>query len=187
MNGAFLRAAAQELRKEDTEQLNLLIARGILIEGSTGTAIPPPPLIEIPTHDLSDEPISGARWICLLQALGSEARMAWMLRTRPFQAVLDAARIRPSQRSSQLNPARRAQEITAAGGAIALMTRSHDRCLVRALAVHTLCGKSGVRSKLVIGVIAHPFTAHCWVQFGTAVLVGGYEQARLYTPILVME
>jgi hypothetical protein len=36
-------------------------------------------------------------------------------------------------------------------------------------------------------VIAHPFAAHCWVQLGDAVLIGGYEQARLYTPILVIE
>jgi hypothetical protein len=44
-----------------------------------------------------------------------------------------------------------------------------------------------VAAKLVLGVVAHPFTAHCWVQLGTAVLVGGFEQARLYTPILVVE
>ena len=55
------------------------------------------------------------------------------------------------------------------------------------LAFHSSCRKRGLETKLVLGVIAHPFTAHCWVQLGTAVLVGGYEQARLYTPILVLE
>ena len=68
-----------------------------------------------------------------------------------------------------------------------LVDERQSRCLVRALAVHRACRKGRVAgSRLVFGVTAHPFAAHCWVQLGNAVLVGGYEQARLFTPILVL-
>ena len=79
------------------------------------------------------------------------------------------------------------QRLVRAASAAAFLLRSHDRCLVRGLAFHAACRKKGLDSKLVVGVIAHPFTAHCWVQAGSIVLLGGYEQARLYTPILVLE
>jgi transglutaminase superfamily protein len=82
---------------------------------------------------------------------------------------------------------RAAQALVSAASATAFLLRSHDRCMVRGLAFHASCRKTGLNTKLVLGVIAHPFTAHCWVQLGNVVLVGGYEQARLYTPILVLE
>lgn len=187
-NDAFLRAAAHATRPGDTERLHVLVARGMLIEAGEAAVIQPPPLIDAPTHDLLEGSVARASLLHLFRALASELRAAWMLRTRPFHAVIEGARHRrPGKESSELNPARPVQEIAAAAATIAFMTRSHDRCLVRALAVHSICRKSGFRAKLVFGVIAHPFTAHCWVQLGSRVLVGGYEQARLYTPILVLE
>ncbi|MGN6847894.1 MAG: lasso peptide biosynthesis B2 protein, partial [Sphingomicrobium sp.] len=82
---------------------------------------------------------------------------------------------------------RKIRSIVMAARSVSLVTRAHDRCLVRGLAVHAACSAAGVRTSLVLGVIAHPFAAHCWVQLGDAVLVEGYEQARLFTPILVLE
>ena len=46
----------------------------------------------------------------------------------------------------------------------------------RALAVHAICKRSGIDAKLVFGVIGQPFEAHCWVQRGSTVVVGGFEQ-----------
>jgi hypothetical protein len=123
----------------------------------------------------------------LIKALAAEASAVWALRSKSFDELIGARR-----RSSLLNGkknqtwGRPIEQIAAASAAASLLTRSHDRCLVRALAAHSMCIKSGIGAKLVFGVIAHPFTAHCWVQLGNAVLVGDYEQARLYTPILVI-
>jgi hypothetical protein len=36
---------------------------------------------------------------------------------------------------------------------------------------------------LVFGVRMNPFRAHCWVQLGGQVLIGDFEQVRLFTPI----
>jgi hypothetical protein len=31
-----------------------------------------------------------------------------------------------------------------------------------------------------------PFAAHCWVQWGDAVIVGDLEHSRMFTPILAL-
>jgi hypothetical protein len=187
-NGAFLRLAARSMQPGDGERLRLLVARGMLIEAGPDARIASPALIEPPTHDFLDETIRRVDPVSILRALQSELRAAWALRRTPFHQLVEAARHgRPGNRRIEVDLDRSIQEIVAAATALSFMTRSHDRCLVRALAVHSACRSIGSKPKLVFGVVAHPFTAHCWVQLGSAVLVGGYEQARLYTPILVLE
>lgn len=166
----------------------MLVERGMLIEAGSQMCIEPPALIEPPTHDLLEEPIQGADPLSIVRAFAAELRAVWALRTKPFHQVIEAVRKdRPGKKSIQDNSDRSIQEIVSAATAVSFLTRSHDRCLVRALAVHSACRSLGSKPTLVFGVIAHPFTAHCWVQLGSSVLVGGYEQARLYTPILVLE
>jgi len=187
-NAAFLRLVAGNIHRGDAEQLRAMVARRLLIEDCALAAIRPPPLIEPPSHDWLIEPSPRAGLFPILQALVSEMSAARLLRTRPFLEVLDAAR---RQGSKDDRPPRHEQHllriIVGVSSAASYLVRVQDRCLVRALAVHSICRKRGLRPKLVFGVIAHPFAAHCWVQLGSAVLVGGFEQARLYTPILVLE
>jgi hypothetical protein len=184
-NEAFLRLATGTLQDGDAERLHMLVERGVLIETSEPARLRSPAQNEAPTHDFLEEPIQRAAPLRILRALASELSAAWALRKKPFHKVIDA--VRNGQARRQSNSARAIEEIVSAAAAVSLITRSHDRCLVRALAVHSACRNSGSNPQLVFGVIAHPFTAHCWVQLGSAVLVGGYEQARLYTPILVLE
>jgi hypothetical protein len=103
------------------------------------------------------------------------------------QAIESIRRAGPTLNCVKRDEHRSIQVAVSAAAATALLLRSHDRCLVRGLALHSLCRKRGLNTKLVLGVVAHPFAAHCWVQLENVVLVGGYEQARLYTPILVLE
>lgn len=186
-NDVFLRLAFQETLPGDAERLQPLVARGVLVEAGAGARIRPPVAIEPPTCDVVDAQTPRAALLRMLTALACEASAAWALRTKCFGELIDSVRrsVPHAARKEQPSP-RTITQIAAASAAVALLTRSHDRCLVRALAVHSMCIKSGVSAKLVFGVIAHPFTAHCWVQLGSAVIVGGYEQARLYTPILVI-
>lgn len=187
-NGAFLRLAALSMQSGDVERLHVLVERGMLIDAGPHACITSPALIEPPTHDFLEEPIQRAAFLSILRAFASELRAACALRTKPFHQVIEAVRAgRPGAKKIQGNSDRSIQEIVSAATAVSFITRSHDRCLVRALAVHSACRGNGSKPKLVFGVIAHPFTAHCWVQLGSAVLVGSYEQARLYTPILVLE
>ena len=67
-----------------------------------------------------------------------------------------------------------------------LLLGTSGRCLVRAIACHARCNAFGLQTQLVLGIRSDPFQAHAWVQLGSELLVGDYEQARAYVPILVV-
>lgn len=186
-NEAFLRLATGRPQPGDTDRIQMLVRRRFLVDNPASGGIQRPPSIEPPASEWLSERSGSARVLPVLRQFVSEMSAAWRLRTRPFIKVIEAAR----REGSKVRPARDQEnllrDIASASAAISFVLRVQDRCLVRALAVHSLCRKRGIRPKLVFGVIAHPFAAHCWVQLGSAVLVGGFEQARLYTPILVIE
>lgn len=187
-NAAFLRVAHNEPQPGDCERLDLLVRRGLLIEGGARTAIQSATSIEPPGADFPGNEHVWPRAITIMRAIACEVRTAWLLRRRSFYQVIESVR----RSTPAVSPAPRGQHrslqlLVNAAAVTALLLRGHDRCLVRGLALQSLCRKSGFSTKLVLGVIANPFTAHCWVQLGDVVLVGGYEQARLYTPILVLE
>lgn len=186
-NEAFLRLAARTTREGDEHLLHQLVAKGILVEAGPGAPFRLPPAIDAPTHDLVEEPFRPTTLGGMLRALAAEFRAARALRTRRFHDLIESARDRGQTPLDARGKERwQVEEIVAASAAAAFITRSHDRCLVRALAVQALCRRASVKPKLVFGVAAHPFAAHCWVQLGSAVLVGGFEQARLHTPVLVV-
>ena len=187
-NEAFIRLAQEQHRPEDGAALKMLGSRGVLVESSGIDALRAPPSIDAPTHDLALEPGDPASLALMVKALVTEAVASRLLRTHSFADTL--ATIQASAGKDKLSwgsERKAARSIAKAEQAIAFVSTLRDRCLVRALSVRWLCAKRGISSKLVFGVIAHPFSAHCWVQTGGAVLVGDYEQARLYTPILVLE
>jgi hypothetical protein len=187
-NGAFLRLARNECLQTDSKALDPLVKRGVLVKGDARRPIQSPAAIEVPQSDFSTEPGARAGALNTIRTLSSELRTAWLLKRSPLHEVIEGVRrIRPGIAPVSNDRHRLASALVKAAAATAFILRSHDRCLVRGLAFHSSCRKRGLNSKLVLGVIAHPFTAHCWVQLGNVVLVGGYEQARLYTPILVLE
>jgi hypothetical protein len=160
----------------------------MLVEDGACTSIQLPAEIESPTGDYLPEPLPRAKLIHLGRELAAELRWTFALRWQSIGRVIEAAAYKASTKGhAPRYPHRSLQGIVAGAYSCSLVTRAHDRCLIRALAVKWLCNKSGIKSKLVFGVIANPFAAHCWVQLGGAVLVGGFEQARLFTPILVIE
>ena len=184
---AFLALAAGTAGSYDAASLAVLTQRGLLEESGSREIFPQPALVDRPTRDFLDYPAPRASAVSIVRALAWEHRAAWQLKARPFSEVIALARERGAKGREELaNSGPTIRSIAAAADAIAFVTRSHNRCLVRGLAVHAACRARGIRAKLILGVIAHPFAAHCWVQLGNTVLVGGYEQARLHTPILVI-
>jgi hypothetical protein len=186
-NEAFLRLAARMTCEGDGHLLRQLIAKKVLVEGGAEAPFRLPPAVEVPTHDLVEEPFPSTTLRWTLRALAAECRAALALRTQRFHDLIESARARGRRPlDPRASEGWQVEEIVTASAAAAFITRSHDRCLVRALAVHALCSRTMVRPTLVFGVAGHPFAAHCWVQLGSAVLVGGFEQARLHTPVLVV-
>jgi len=186
-NHAFLQLSRNP-SAGDTRHLQPLLSRGLMSETDHQGPLQAPAEMQRPGRDWLEEPSGKVRPVAILQVIASELSAARRLRTGSLQHVLDRCRglrVRPGRTGSGLF--RSVGRIAAAEASASFILRTHDRCLVRALAAHRLCKTAGAHTKLVFGVVAHPFSAHCWVQFGDAVIVGGYEQARLHTPILVVE
>lgn len=181
---AFARLAAGDVEPGDAERLRALIARGLLIEDPASRGLRPPSPLEPATGDLLQEPYPPPRIRDLLGALAFETRAAWLLRTRPFLQVVKGVERRGTQCRSPHACDKRLRRIASASATISLLLRAADRCLVRALAVHATCCRHGIRPRLVLGVRVNPFGAHCWVQLDQTVLVGDFEQVRLFTPIV---
>lgn len=78
------------------------------------------------------------------------------------------------------------ERVAAAFEDSARLTRSHDQCLARSIAVATQLAGSGVAVDLVIGVHLRPFGAHCWIQVADRLVNDRYDAVRAYTPILVL-
>ncbi|WP_449472986.1 lasso peptide biosynthesis B2 protein [Sphingobium chungangianum] len=59
-----------------------------------------------------------------------------------------------------------------------------DRCLWKGLALVLYLRRKGVRARLVFGVAARPFHAHCWVQTDEALLIDEPDVVAGFVPIL---
>lgn len=184
---AFERAADGRVRPEDCERLRPLIAQGLLIEDPASRGLSAAAALPATARDFPHELDASPGIATVIRAFVSEIRFARLLRSKP---LLDVLRIveqaRTGRRGTSGHADRRLGSIIGASITVSLVLRAADRCLVRALAVQWACRRHGISSKLVFGVRAEPFAAHCWVQLNETVLVGDFEQVRLFTPILVL-
>lgn len=184
---AFLRMAAGE--SEETGRLEGLLARGLLVDAPDASALSRPVDLAPPDRDLLQPSVPEAGIGDVLAALAAEVRAAWQLKRRSFLHLvqrLDERQHPPGQ--ADAGPYADAGAIGIAAGAerLCVVRRKADRCLVRALAVQDRCRRLGIRSRVAFGVRVNPFGAHCWVQLEGKVLVGDFEQVRLFTPILAV-
>lgn len=67
-----------------------------------------------------------------------------------------------------------------------LLRSTADRCLPRSIALALCLTAKQCRVHVVLGVKLAPFSAHCWVQDGGAVLNDSLEEVQRYSPILVV-
>ena len=184
---AFLSVAEGSAPADSEALLASLISRGLLVDDADGRGVRPSQTIQAATGDLLWEPHNTAQLTDIVAAFASELRAALLLWRRPMREVLDSLAREPAGTPRSVrNLDELVQRIASASIMVSFVLRATDRCLVRALAVQSRCRRLGIKSKLVFGVRMRPFGAHCWVQFQEYVLVGDFEQVRLYTPILVL-
>lgn len=62
----------------------------------------------------------------------------------------------------------------------------HDACLLRSMALARHAFAQGCAVRLVIGVKAHPFGAHCWVSTIEGVLNDDVDTVRPFAPIIAI-
>lgn len=132
--------------------------------------------IELPSH--------GDWWtLGEVALLTFAARIA--LRARPLKAVLDRIAIRRARIGSPENR----PGLDALAQQFARLRRLlplRPLCLPDSIAFLWFVMRRGHAPRLVFGVEAFPFTAHCWAQDGSIVLTDALDHASRFRPILVL-
>jgi hypothetical protein len=182
----FLRLSRGENLQEHQAELGRLEGLGLIRTAATAPPFPAPATIAPPVRDLADAAATRSSLRDLAAALAAEIVTILELRLRGIQGILGQIEGRDTAPPPEA-PEDPYQPIACAFERTGLIFPAADRCLVRALALMRLCRWRGLRPKLVFGVRLDPFEAHCWVQSGVAVLVGGFEQARHFAPVRVVE
>jgi hypothetical protein len=168
------------------EGATALCQLGILVPVKGRAPAPPRTIPMKVTGDLDGELPPRRRDV--VQALVAELVMAGRLRVRPLAKILlGRDNGGPEGLHGPERPALQAARIRAAFAGSALYLGASDRCLRRAIAAMAMCRRRRLAARLVIGVQLNPFAAHAWVQLGDKVLVGDFEQCRLFTPILALQ
>jgi hypothetical protein len=165
------------------DDLGLLCERGLLVPARGTLPTLPDPGALPAVRDL--DPQCAPRFRDVARAIAAQLSATASIRRRPLTKILGrhAMSVPPTGLVPEQGDSRAAQ-IAAAFARSALIMGSSDRCLARALAAMSMCRRSRLGAILVFGVRLDPFTAHCWVQRNDQVLVGEFDQARLFTPIL---
>jgi hypothetical protein len=184
LEASFRLWAAGTAEGDDGPGLLSLCERGIIVPGKGGN-VPPCHISLQVAGDLDAE--MRPRLRDLLLALAAELSAAFRLRIRPLAKMLASGKSGSLQHPSGAGQSSlHAARIAAAFARSALILGSTDRCLSRALAALSVCRRRGVAATLVFGVQLNPFAAHAWVQVDDKILVGDFEQCRLFTPILAL-
>lgn len=120
------------------------------------------------------------------RALANRSLWNRRVRTRALAAnIADVIR-----RRENLQPAR---DLAAALQAVArayrhagLIRSARGRCLPTSMALMSDLAKAGVCARMVMGVQLGPFSAHCWVEVGSALVCEDAGTVAPYVPILVV-
>ena len=189
MDEAFRRAAGGEpCSLDEVRVLQPLLARGMLIEQAHASPTDWSSRIVPASRDVISSAGEHPGPSMLAQVTFAQCVVAWRVRFRGLPAIIRdlesrklAARARVAERHD-----REYAGINAAFEALGPVFRRSDRCLVRSLAFLWICLRRGLAPSLVFGVQASPFSAHCWVQQGEAVLNDTIENVRPFTPIMAV-
>ncbi len=116
------------------------------------------------------------------------AKVDWQLRTKAFSCTL--ARVeRRRLRAEYLGAVRttpRASSLVAAFQRLRPLYPRSYLCLFDSLALLEFLAGYRFLPRVVFGVVADPFQAHCWLQDGSTVINDDLERVGKYKPILSM-
>lgn len=169
---------------EQAAMLKTLAERDILIDGAEGSAfrtasLAPPLGNVLPTRE------SPAELGAVGGALLAQYAVARRLQKHGVHSAVATLRKRYVGCQNDRGGGSIVQSVINAFAATNILYSPQNRCLLRALALAARLRACGVGAQLCIGV-ALPFAAHAWVQEGEIVLGDTWENAALYTPILVV-
>ena len=149
--------------------------------GSKSCLVPAPADSALERAVVTERP--GWATACEVVALAIIARMA--LRTRPLKSTLDRLAARREGAASSV-PTSNLEALARQFGQLRRLLPLRPLCLPDSIAFLRFAVRRGHAPRLVFGVEAFPFTAHCWVQDGSVVLTDALDHASRFKPILVI-
>lgn len=184
---AFLAYAANPLEAP----ASLLLEHGILVcAGQESDRLPEnvaPPLrsaLEMPPDPTGGAPLS------IPEVLATLLTCRRALRTQRFAQVLEGMTAYRERRCPEQPPGAPTEQAVLRAVRLFLHARPFipiaPCCLPDSLALTRFLARRGLRSRLVIGVMSEPFSAHCWVQAGDLALNETVGYARAHTVIRVL-
>ncbi|MBR2172783.1 MULTISPECIES: lasso peptide biosynthesis B2 protein [Sphingopyxis] len=177
----LLQGAAAEAFKAATlgtatcGQLRWLVENNLV---EAGPPVPAPRLAPRPETSAFDNCLGSASPWTLVEALAEQWRARRSLARQSLGAIL-----KPSSLSR--GDLDRCQSTAAAFVRAWRYRNATDQCLVRSIAMRAMLARRGLGSDLVIGVML-PFSAHCWIQVGAAVLSDPLDLVVNYQPLLTV-
>lgn len=196
--GADAGAALEALRtgvpdRVDAQALMRLRAFGFVEPATTadpglsGHTVPAQDSISPPSGSLIEGPALSRRgdgWVASEVALLAFTARA-VLRARPLAAVLDRITTRRARtRAREDGPG--LDVLAQQFARLRRLVPLRPLCLPDSLAFLWFAMRRGHAPRLVFGVEAFPFTAHCWVQDGSLVLTDALDHASRFRPILIL-
>ncbi|BEV13171.1 lasso peptide biosynthesis B2 protein (plasmid) [Asticcacaulis sp. DW145] len=188
MNTAFVNFIGGAQNAEDTPSIDALVARRVLNNDLTERGVSPAPTLSRPVTSLLEAPQEASTWAAVAEATIDQALAGLDLKTVPIAKILrgirrEAARRQPAARSltqrsmgSWARAFQLSQHIVPTG----------DQCLRRSIAMFRFLARRSCLPSFVIGVRAHNFGAHAWLQMDETVLNDTVEGVLPYTPIMVI-
>ncbi|WP_066091541.1 lasso peptide biosynthesis B2 protein [Xanthomonas massiliensis] len=194
MDDALEMALRRFLAQEDVppEQLDALVAKGILVAGMDPPGHARMPDIPRPTRSAIESQTAATGRAPGPATLIEVATITWSvrrkLRHRTLKAVIEDAIAYRSIRTSAHTAAAAllGGEPLDAAMRFARARRYvpiEPRCLLDSLSLLRFLSRRRLPARIVFGVTLAPFAAHCWVQAGDVVLNETLSDANAHTPI----
>lgn len=177
----------------DVSERNIhrLIERKILANGSV-TGYARTPILKLPARSaMEDETCASPAGISeLLDAFAIVCSTQLQLKRLGLRHVLRklvALREKRTSRPSAYHPSEsRVMKAAAAFRGARLYVPVDMCCLLDSISMIKFLAKRELHADLVFGVTGDPFSAHCWVQYGTTVLNDALGHTSAFTPIRVI-
>lgn len=166
----------------DGDVAETLIEYGLIVEGETARGGPATiPLA--PTYDHQDVAAPTGSFVERVQFAGCVARMAIDYHGRSLSRLVGLARRETLPHSSSTDEIVRRAALFASWAPWAPF---QGVCLYRSFLLLRFLRAGGLSATWVFGVRTWPFSAHCWLQFGSLLLDDDIDRVGTYTPILAV-
>jgi len=184
-------ADSESASAEASAALEVLQGRGLLREGIPPGKDATPVKPTAPATELisETEPSTGPRLGSWLRFFTASAFAKFVLRTWPFERVIQRVRQRKrllGAQTGRLDVDRARKLVEAFMRFRIFLFSSKNECLYDSLALLEFLARYGIYPDWVFGVQTRPFAAHCWVQQGDIVFNDTVEHVSGYTPIMVV-